>query len=211
MKSLHTITVTILMIIAGVLSLAASQTSTEPGAAESEVKTFDVDPVHSATIFRVQHLGAGMFYGRFNDVTGTIEFDPESNRGLVFDIAVSIDSVDSGHPGLDGHLKNPDFFNAVEFPNMTFKSTSAKHAPAKEHPDGDVFDVEGDLTMHGVTKRIKVEAVLVGHSTGKRGEKIGLECIFSVKRSEYGMSYGVASGSLGDETRIIVSLEATAQ
>ena len=83
MKSLHTITVTILMIIAGVLSLAASQTSTEPGAAESEVKTFDVDPVHSATIFRVQHLGATHLRARELEVAAAeVQLGPHRPRDV---------------------------------------------------------------------------------------------------------------------------------
>ena len=179
---------------------------------DTQQEAWRVDATHSMVLFRVRHH-VGAFWGRFNDVNGTadLSIDGDALTGMALDISVPIAGVDCGNDNLDRHLRSSDFFNEVEFPAMTFKSTSAKHAPAKQHPDGDVFDVEGDLTMHGVTKRIKVEAVLVGHSIGKRGEKIGLECIFSVKRSEYGMSYGVASGSLGDETRIIVSLEATAQ
>lgn len=209
MKSRNLLVITALGLGMALLGAFTADDSTTE--ATVEARTFEVDPVHSATLFRVQHLGAGMFYGRFNDVTGTIEFDPDAKRGLKLDIDVAIDSVDCGHPGLDGHLKSPDFFNAVEFPKMMFRTTSAKPAPAKQHEDGDVYDVEGDLTIHGVTRKITVEAIVVGHSKGQRGEKLGIECIFSIKRSDYDMSYGVESGGIGDRTGIIVSLEATAR
>ena len=72
---------------------------------------------------RVQHLGAGNFYGRFNELEGTIDWDAEG--GPSFDVSINIESVDSGNEALDKHLKNADFFDAKQFPTMTFQSTSA--------------------------------------------------------------------------------------
>jgi len=160
---------------------------------------FTIDEVHSSAIFRVQHMGAGLFYGRFNKVEGTIVFDGKNT--LELDVAVSIESVDSGNERLDGHLKSPDFFNAREFPKMTFKSRSAKSTADKK------FEVTGDLTIRGVSKPLAVELEWTGTADMGRGKRCGFETVFTIKRSDFGVSYGVADGVVGDETKVIVGLE----
>ncbi len=169
------------------------------GTQESETKPFNIDTVHSTAIFRVHHVGAGMFYGRFNDVTGTIILNDDVPS---FDVSIAIDSVDTNNERLDSHLKSPDFFNAVEFPTMSFKSSSAKLVG-----DGK-FEVAGEITMHGVSKPITVNMARTGQVEGRRGEMIGFETEFTLTRSEFGMTYGVESGSLGDNVKVIVALEA---
>lgn len=161
-------------------------------------ETFNIDSVHSTAIFRVQHLGAGNFYGRFNELEGTIEWDAEG--GPSFDVSIKIESVDSGNEALDKHLKNADFFDAKQFPTMTFKSTGAKKM-------GDNWKVMGEMTMHGVTKAVEVDMEFVGRADVGRGDRVGFETTFTVKRSDFGMNWGVENGALGDATKIIVSLE----
>ena len=161
-------------------------------------ETFNIDSVHSTAIFRVQHLGAGNFYGRFNELEGTIDWNAES--GPSFDVTIKIESVDSGSEALDRHLKNADFFDAKQFPTMTFKSTGAKKL-------GDDWRVMGEMTMHGVTKAVEVDMEFVGRADFGRGDRVGFETSFTVKRSDFGMNWGVEKGSLGDATKIIVSLE----
>jgi polyisoprenoid-binding protein YceI len=161
--------------------------------------SFQIDPVHSTAIFKAHHLGAGMFYGRFNDVTGTILID----EGMpVFDVTIDINSVDTNSEKLDGHLKSPDFFNVVEFPAMTFKSSSAKKIGDEK------YEVVGDITIHGVTKPLTVLMAKTGQVSNRRGELIGFETEFNITRSEFGMSYGVDNGVLSDEITVIVALEA---
>ena len=161
-------------------------------------ETFNIDSVHSTAIFRVQHLGAGNFYGRFNELEGTIDWDVEA--GPSFDVSIKIESVDSGNEALDRHLKNADFFDAKQFPTMTFKSTGAKKM-------GDNWKVMGEMTMHGVTKAVEVDMEFVGRADVGRGDRVGFETTFTVKRSDFGMKWGVENGALGDATKIIVSLE----
>lgn len=161
-------------------------------------ETFNIDSVHSTAIFRVQHLGAGNFYGRFNELEGTIDWDAET--GPSFDVSIKIESVDSGNEALDKHLKNADFFDAKQFPTMTFKSTGAKKM-------GDNWKVMGEMTMHGVTKAVEVDMEFVGRADVGRGDRVGFETTFTVKRSDFGMNWGVENGALGDATKIIVSLE----
>ena len=169
------------------------------GTQEVENKEFNIDAVHSTAIFRVHHVGAGMFYGRFNDVTGMIALSGDVPS---FDVSIAIDSVDSSNERLDSHLKSPDFFNAVEFPTMSFKSSSVKSVGDNK------YEVTGEITMHGVTKPLTVNMEKTGHVDGRRGEMVGFETEFELTRSDFGMNYGVESGSLGDKVKVIVALEA---
>ncbi len=176
----------------------SAQSATETKSTDTPT-TFEVDDVHSMALFRVQHMGAGRFWGLFNDVSGTIQYTPEQSLSL--NIAIQTESVDSNNDQLDRHLKSPDFFNSVEFPQMTFVSISAKHI------EGGRFEVVGDLTIHGIKKRITVpiECSSISKLGGKT--RAGFEASFEIKRSDFGVSYGVEKKVLGDETRIIVSLE----
>jgi polyisoprenoid-binding protein YceI len=145
------------------------------------------------------HAGAGQFWGRFNDISGTFTLSDDPAK-LAFMIDVAIDSVDSGNDKLDGHLKSPDFFNAKEFPKMSFKSTGAKKAA------NGMFEVMGELTMHGVTKPITAMVEITGQSS-MMGQRGGAEATFTVKRSEFGMNYGVEKGMIGDMVKVVVGLE----
>jgi polyisoprenoid-binding protein YceI len=182
------------------VSLVA-QTSTE----SKPASTFRVDPVHSMANFRVQHLGAGMFWGRFDDVQGSFTFNERDAEALAFDVSIGIESVHSGNDKLNGHLKSPDFFNAREWPRMTFKSTSAKKTGSN------TYDVTGQLTIRDVTKTVTVPVEFTGAADMGRGHRVGFEATFKIMRDEYGVSYGVANGSLGNETGIIVTLEGVEQ
>ena len=184
-------------------------TRTTPEAAAprpmQEATTYTIDPVHSTGLFRVHHFGAAMFYGRFNDVTGTITYNPEDPAALSFDVTIDVESVDTNNDRLNNHLKSPDFFNAKEFSEMTFKSTAASKV------DDDTFEITGDLTIHGITKSITTQIDLTGAVESRRGKKIGFETIFTIDRSDYGVNYGLENGMLGREIRLLVSMEANGE
>jgi len=190
---------TFLVVATGISQQEPSTQSATETKSTNTPTTFEVDDVHSMALFRVQHMGAGRFWGLFNDVSGTIQYTPE--KSLLLNIAIQTESVDSNNKQLDQHLKSPDFFNSVEFPQMTFVSISAKHIESGR------FEVVGDLTIHGVKKRVTVpvECSSISKLGGKT--RAGFEASFEIKRSDFGVSYGVEKKMLGDETRIIVSLE----
>ena len=177
----------------------ASGTQTAP--AQAAATTFKVDGVHSCALFRVHHAGAGQFWGRFNNVTGTFTGGSAKPDGMAFDISIDVASVDTRTKKLDQHLLSPDFFNVAEFPNMTFKSTGVKAR------SGNMLDVTGDLTLLGVTKSITATMEFTGAMASAAGNRAGYEATFTIKRSEFGMKYGVEQGMLGDDVRIIVNLE----
>lgn len=185
------------------LALAPSQAT--PAATpipDKAAGTYKVDRVHSSCQFRVEHLAASMFWGRFDDVNGTIAYTPGSSGSLEFDIRIPVASVHGGDEKLDNHLRGPDFFNAKEFPEMTFKSTKATPAGGK------MWKVEGDLTLLGVTKPVTAMIEWIGFSEPRGKKLIGFEASFTITRSDFGMDYQVDQGGLGDEVSIIVGLEA---
>ena len=161
-----------------------------------------IDDTHSMGLFRVQHFGAGMFWGRFDGVTGTITTSGTPIENISFNVTIDTNSISSANKDLDGHLRSPDFFNVKEFPEMNFKSTSAKKL------EGNMWEVAGTITIHGITKPHVVQMELTGQSESARGKKIGFEAVFTIDRSEFGMTYGIEKNAIGKNVRIIVALEA---
>jgi polyisoprenoid-binding protein YceI len=173
------------------------------GALPLRADTYKVDPVHSSAVFKISHLGLSWIYGRFNDLSGEFMLDPANPAQASFSLTVKTESIDTNNPGRDKHLKSPDFFNAKQFPLISFKSTSVKAV------DGG-YDVTGDLTLHGVTRPITV--AFRGGKTAEfpRGvQRTGFTADLELRRSEFGMDRMV--GPAGDEVKIGVSFEGTKQ
>lgn len=165
--------------------------------------TYKVDPVHSSLLFSTKHFGITDFYGRFNEITGTVSFDAADPSKSTVDLTVPVESLDTHNDKRNQHLRSPDFFNAKEFPTLAFKST-------KIEGKGDTYKVTGDLTMHGVTKPISIDFRRGPDGKGGQGEtRGGGETRFTIKRSDYDMKF--MSGPVGDDVTIIVSLEGIKQ
>ena len=160
---------------------------------------FKVDPVHSFVMFKVGHLGVSNAWGRFNDPQGVVVWDDnDPSKGKV-EITLQADKIDTGNEKRDQHLKSPDFFNARQFPTLTFKS----NAIAKK-TEGE-FEVGGDLTVHGVTKPITVTVRKTGEADTQMGHRGGWETNFTVKRSDFGMNF--MPGGIGDEVTLHIAIE----
>ena len=185
------------IVIAG-CSLGAASVQQGEGA---KIEVFELDSVHSSTLFRIHHAGAGRFWGRFNKVSGTVAWPRDDSAAPVFDVSVKTESVDTGNDRLDGHLKGPDFFNAREFPAVTFKSTSAERLR-----DG-FWKVTGDMTMLGVTKPVTAEVEVTGVRGNPVLAKAGWEAVFQINRSDFGMDWGIENASLSNDVKLIVALE----
>jgi polyisoprenoid-binding protein YceI len=165
--------------------------------------TYKVDPVHSSLVFSAKHNGVTDFYGQFKEVNGTVAFDAADPSKSSVEISVPVEGIDSHNDKRDQHLKSPDFFNAQQFPMLTFKST-------KIEGSGNTYKVTGDLTIHGVTKPITINFKKGGEGKGQKGEvRSGGEARFAIKRSDYDMKFMV--GPVGDDVNIIVSLEGVKQ
>jgi len=146
--------------------------------------TYEVDPVHSFVIFRCKNLGqagAVFVYGRFNEIKGTIVVDKDPAKSSV-NITINADSIDTGVPDRDNHLRSPDFLNTKQFPTITFRSRKIQ-AIGKDR-----YRVTGDLTLHGVTKTITVTVEKVGEGKNFKGmQVIGFQTTFTIRRSDFGM------------------------
>ncbi len=120
--------------ILGGLALAAALVlpgnRPEPSAAPGEA-AYVVDGLHSSVLFSVVHLGAARFYGRFNEVGGEIEFDPDRPEEARIRVEIAAGSIDTNSEKRDQHLRGPDFFSSTEFEKLTFESTSAQVAREK--------------------------------------------------------------------------------
>ena len=168
-----------------------------------EVPAYEIDTVHSMIIFRAKHSGVSYNYGRFNEFTGKLMMDATDVSMSMVEFEVKATSIDTGNEKRDQHLRGSDFFSAKQFPVITFKSTKVK---AKEDKK-DVLEVTGDLELHGVKKSITVDVEITGRAKGREGESlIGFESTFTIKRSEFGMTYNM--DGISDDIRITVSVEA---
>ena len=183
--------------------MAFAPHSSQDAAAPTSASAITMDPIHSMAIFRVQHLGAGYFYGRFNELTGTATWPLDDSAAPTFDVTAEVKKVDTGSEKLDGNLQGPNFFNQAEFPTIQFKSKSAERVGERH------WKVKGDLTLRGVTKEIEVDCTVSGVGKGPTGQKVGFECMFTIMRADYGMKWGIEApkGALGNEVRMTISLE----
>ena len=164
---------------------------------------YEIDTTHSMIIFRAKHNGVSYNYGRFNEFTGEIMINAIAVPESMVEFEVKAASVDTGNEKRDQHLRSSDFFSAKQFPLITFKSTKVS---AKEGEE-DTLEVTGDLELHGVKKSITVDVEVTGRAKGREGESlIGFESTFTIKRSEFGMTYGM--GPVSDDIRLTVSIEA---
>jgi polyisoprenoid-binding protein YceI len=181
---------------AAVAALVLSLTAAAPARADD----FALDAMHSGVTFKISHLGLSWIYGRFNDFSGDLTLDPDTGK-CAFAMTIKAESIDTNNAKRDEHLRSPDFFNAKQFPVITFKSTSVKAV------DGG-YEVTGDFTMHGVTKPITFP-VLGGRKAEfpKGVQRTGYTTELTLKRSEFGMDK--FAEALGDEVRISISFEAT--
>lgn len=158
-----------------------------------------VDGAHSSVVFKVKHANASWFLGTFDKVDGTVTLDHAAPESGKVSLTIPVESVDTNDQKRDGHLKAPDFFNAKENPQITFEST----AIAKK---GDVLHVTGELSMAGKTNEVTIPVEHVGDGEFY-GARRGYMTTFTLKRSEFGMTYGVEKNVLGDEITLMISLE----
>lgn len=144
--------------------------------------TYTRDPIHSSVTFSVRHFGAGKFRGAFADFDASLTASEGGSLELTG--VVKVDSVQVKEPRLAGHLASPDFFDAERFPEMTFKSTSFNVA------DDNTLEVDGDLTLKGVTKNVHATGELTSVADDGHGNaRVGVELSTTIDRTEYGVSF----------------------
>ena len=162
---------------------------------------YRIDPNHTQVEFSWNHFGFSHITGRFDKVEGTFLFDPADPTQSSVEVTIPISSLDTGVDDLDEHLRSADFFDEEKFPTATFKSTKV------ERVDEDELKVNGDLTIHGVTKPVVLDVTInrIGdHPLGKRAAA-GFDAKLTIKRSDFGVAKYVPNVS--DEITIAITTE----
>jgi polyisoprenoid-binding protein YceI len=171
--------------------------------------TYALDPAHTTAEFVVRHLMISKVRGRFTSVAGTIEVAEGSHVPTSVDVTIDAGSIDTREPQRDAHLKSTDFLEAETYPAITFKSTGIDGS-------GDAFKVLGDLTIHGVTRPVVLDATFEGRTNDPWGnERIGFEAHAKISRKDFGLEWNQALETggvvVGDEVKIELNVEAIAQ
>jgi polyisoprenoid-binding protein YceI len=184
--------------IAALLVTASSLFAAEP---------FAVDKVHSEATFQVRHMMSKVS-GKFDDFSGRINIDRAKPSASSVEFTIKTASINTGNADRDKDLRSANFFDVEKFPEITFKSTSI--VPTKKK---DVYDVSGDLTMHGVTKRITIPVESGGFGKDPWGnERAGFSLTTVVNRKDYGINWNKSLDNggvlLGDDVTININLEA---
>lgn len=187
---------------AGVLMAAVVMTLALSGVAMADGK-YDLDSAHASYVFKIKHAGVSYTYGMFTESSGKFTIDDKDPSKSSFDVTIKAASINTGNAKRDEHLKGPDFFNTKEFPNITFKST--KVVAGK---DG-ALEVTGDFTMRGTIKPVTLTLKKVGEGEFPPGTKrIGYATETTIKRSDFGIKYGLPNGA-SDEVDLMISFEGT--
>jgi polyisoprenoid-binding protein YceI len=168
--------------------------------------SYTIDSVHSSVLFRIKHVGVAYVYGRFNQIQGSVVFDPDRPEATRLEVTIPLESVDTNNEKRDAHLRGPDFFDGKRFPEIRFVSQSVNKVA-----EG-TYEATGNLTLHGVTKPVTITL----HHTGTRklqgpvgGTRTGLHAVATIKRSDFGMTFML--DMLSDEVTVIVSIECVLQ
>jgi len=163
--------------------------------------SYTVDSNHTFPHFSINHLGFSTLQGRFDQTSGTVTLDRAAKTGSV-NISIESGSVSTGYVKRDEHLKSPDFFNAAEFPAITYKSTAM-------HFKGDKpVSVDGNLTIMGVTKPVTltIDAFNCGTNPMNKKDECGAGASAQIKRSDFGVKYGLPV--IGDDVKLVFEVEA---
>ncbi|MET0283791.1 MAG: YceI family protein [Polyangiales bacterium] len=184
------------------LSLA---TSLFAGAALAEATEWTLDPSHSSVGFTVPHLVVSEVDGTFKKWSGKALIDEADVTKSTVEFTAEVSSIDTGEAKRDEHLRSPEFFDAAKFPQLTFKSTKVTKA-------GKGYKLKGNLTIHGVTKEVTLDATLSPAVKNPWGKQVrGAKITGKIKRADYGLAWNKALETggvlVGDEVTIDVKLE----
>jgi polyisoprenoid-binding protein YceI len=181
-----------------IVALATAGVATATFAAD----TYTIDPGHTYPSFEADHMGISILRGKFTKTSGNIVLDRAAKTGSV-DITIDANSLDFGHDKLSAHAKNADMFDVEKFPTATYKSTAVRFK------GNDPVAVEGELTLHGVTKPVSLainKFKCIMHPMLKK-EVCGADASGTFNRSDFGIDYGVKMG-FSPQVKLLISVEA---
>jgi len=174
------------------------------------MSAWNIDPAHSVAAFSVRHMMVTNVRGQFNNVTGTIKFDPSDIGNSSVEAKIEMSSLTTGNEKRDEHLRSADFFDAAQYPEITFKSTKVEPAGSNHGR------ITGELTIRGTTHTVSMEAEYLGPVKSPEdlgGETtMGFSASLTIDREDFGVNWNVPleGGGLvvGKEVRITLDVEA---
>ena len=153
---------------------------------------WEIEPTHSTLGFSVKHMMVTTVRGAFKQYSGVIGLNEEQPEQSTVDVSIDVASIETGQEGRDQHLRSPDFFDAEQFPTITYKSTKV------ERRGEDRYQLLGDLTIRGVTREVPLEITLEGQGKNPWGKRVaGFTITGSLNRKDFGLNWNVALESGG--------------
>ncbi len=166
----------------GLIAAALAATMAAPFTASAADYVIDTQGAHASVNFKVSHLGYSYIQGRFNTFSGEFSYDPSNVAAAKVNVTIDTTSLDSNHAERDKHLRSGDFIDAGKFSNATFVSTNVKPL------DGKKLAITGDLTLHGKTAPITIDATFIGAGADPwGGERAGFEGTTTLQLADFGI------------------------
>ena len=168
---------------------------------------WNIDPTHSSVTFTVRHMVISKVRGAFTKWQGHVDFDAANPGNSRVSVRIEAASINTHEDKRDGHLRSPDFFDVEKHPAINFESTRV------EHKGGDQYRVIGDLTIHGVTRSVELDAEHLGAGKDPWGnERVGFQASTSINRKDFGLTWNQAleTGGIlvGEKIEIALDVEA---
>lgn len=174
----------------------------------AEPQRYEIDQSHFSIVFNADHIGYGATWGMFLEGEGSFTYDEEAQELSDLQVTIKAPSVFTNHDRRDGHLRSADFLDAEAHPDITFVMTGAE---AQTDTTGKVM---GDLTLRGETRPVTLDVTLNKAGRYPFGDEhyaLGITANTTLRRSDWGMTYAVEDGLVGDEVPIVLELEAIRQ
>ena len=186
-------------IAAGILALAASM-------ATAQSSTWVSDPAHSEVDFTITHLAISNVHGRFGKVAATLVYDQADVAKSIVKATIDVSTLDTSEEARNNHLKTPDFFDVAQFSTATFTSTSVAKS-------GTGLVVNGDLTLHGVTKPVvlNVEGPIGPVQGMDKKQHAGFSATTTISRTAFGIGAKFPGAMVGDEVKLSIDLDVAKQ
>ncbi len=170
--------------------------------------TWAIDTAHSEIHFKVKHMMVSTVTGAFTSFEGSVESEDEDFEGADIRFSADVDSISTNNEQRDAHLKSDDFFNAAQFPKLTFQSTSFT-----KKSNGNYLLI-GDMTIRDITKRVELDVEYNGTATDPYGNtKAGFEINGKISRKEFGLKWNAVTEAGGvvvsDEVRLVLNVQLT--
>lgn len=170
------------------------------------VGTWDIDPIHSDVSISARHLLVSKVRGHFGDFAGTIT-TAENPLDSKVEAVIQATSINTKQPQRDDHIRSADFLDVENYPTISFTSTGLR-------VNGDDWELDGDLTLHGVTKPVTLELEVVGFGPdGQGGTKVGFSAKTSVNRKDFDIRFnatieGTGGAVVSDKLEVHLEIEA---